>query len=347
MLIFFVMVLNDRYKQILKMVIDDYLSSGQPVGSRTIARKLGFGLSPATIRNIMADLEDWGYLTHPYTSAGRVPTDKGLRFYVDTFLTPRFLSEEEKEKIESNISNYKGSIDSVLNTTSKVLSDLSESMGIVISPSFEKIIFKNIHFEKLSFGNILMILVTPSNVLVTRIFKEKEYLTQDVLNRLSDYLEKNFAGKNLEIAMEYLLKEIPTQELLYNKMLKKLSTFLKNNISEGKEKYEVYLEGRENLIGKPDLIDLDALKNLIRTIEEKTKFVRFLESIVDFHGVQVFFGSDVNFLSFFPFTLVVSKYELGNENFGSLGILGSRIMPYNRIIPLVDFTAKSLSSILS
>lgn len=334
-------MLERRAETILRLIVESYLKEGAPVSSQSIARELGYTLSPATIRNIMAKLEKEDFLFQPHIASGRIPTDKGLKFYAESILEEMNQSHDIGEIL---IGNTPSEIDALLERTSKFLSDTSDCMSFIVVPPVEFITFKYINFEKISREAILMTLLSSSNIIVTKVFKNTEEFTQEELQNLSTYLQEKFAGQNLNSVKIALIREINMEKKNFARLLEKLINFFQKIEEERKEEIDVHIQGHENLLGKVEFPDLEALKTLLKSLEEKSNLLKLLQQVSG-EGTRVIFGSEIDSFPLQSCSMVVSGLKAGESVEGSVGIIGSRRMLYRITIPLVDGTAKFLSQV--
>ncbi len=334
-------MLEKRAETVLKMIVEFYLKEGAPISSQAIARELGYSLSPATIRNVMAKLEKEEFLFQPHVSAGRIPTDKGIKFYAQSIFDEMEYPDEIEEKI---INSVPSELDILLERTSKFLSDTSDCLSFIVGPSIEFINFNYINLERISNEAILLTMLNSSNLIITKVFKNTEGFTQDELSRISSFLQERFSGQNLNFVKKILTKEINIEKMSIARTLEKLIKFFQKIDEENK--IDVYIQGQKNLLGKPEFPDLDALKNLLKSLEEKTNLLRLLQQIST-SETKVIFGSEIGLSSSLSCSFIISGLKIGDFIGGSVGILGSRRMLYKVTIPLVDKTAKFLSQIFS
>ncbi len=336
-------MLERRAETILKLIVESYLREGTPISSQFIARELGYTLSPATIRNIMAKLERDDFLFQPHVASGRIPTDKGLKFYAESVL------EEMKSPHDIGdilIDNTPSEIDTLLERTSKFLSNSSDCMSFIVVPPIEFITFNYINFEKISNEAILLTLLSPSNLIITKVLKNTEDFTQEELMKLSSYLQEKFSGQNLNSVKNILIREINTEKRNLANLLKKLINFFYKMEEEEREKIDVHIEGHENLLGKTEFPDMEAFKNLLKSLEEKSNLLKLLQQVTT-SGTKVIFSSEIDFSPLPSCSFVISGLKTGESISGSVGIIGSRRMLYKITIPLVEGTAKFLSQIFS
>lgn len=336
-------MLERRTETILKLIVESYLREGTPVSSQSIARELGYTLSPATIRNTMAKLEREDFLFQPHVTSGRIPADKGLKFYAESIL------EEMKDSYDIGeilIGNTPSEINTLLEKTSKFLSNSSNCMSFIVVPPIEFITFNYINFEKISNEAILLTLLSPSNLIITKVLKNTEGFDQEELLKLSSYLQEKFAGQNLNSVKNILIREINIEKRNFANLLKKFINFFHKMEEEMEGKIDVHIEGHENLLRKTEFPDFEALKNLLKGLEEKSNLLRLLQQAIT-TGTKVIFSSEIDFSPLPSCSFVISGLKTGESISGSVGIIGSRRMLYKITIPLVEGTAKFLSQIFS
>lgn len=346
---------DTRGQAILSAIIGEHLITGEPVGSKTIAERFvaSYGLSSATIRNVMGELEERGLLEQPHTSAGRVPTDKGYRFYVDNLLGILRLSDDDLrfigEQFGSLEDEFSETPDRLMERTSHLLSALSNNIGIVVSPSFAQDRLQHIEFVNLSDRRILVVLVSAPNIVHNKIIRLRETFPQDDLDRTARYLNAEFGGKSLaEIRVE-ILRLMHEEKSLFDKLLQTAIILCSQSIENEDENLgEVYVDGTSNILTKRDFADMDRLRELLRTIEEKSRLMRILNQCVDREstakgGVQVIIGSENASSTLSDCTLITAPYRIGGGSaIGTLSVLGPTRIEYARIISIVGYVARIL-----
>jgi heat-inducible transcriptional repressor len=336
-------VLRDKDKKVLLLVVESFVRHGHPVSSGSISQTRRLSASPATLRNIMAKLEGLGYLSQPHTSAGRVPTDRGLRYYVSELLTEKSLPADGVPMIQDDFPSRTADFASLLTQACRILADSSDNLGFVISPHIFRLPFEHLRFVKISDRRILIILVTPFHMVLTETLESTVPLTQSELDRASQYVSQNFRGKTIFAVRDTLLRELPKYRLKYEDTLNKLLGLLKTSINRGEGENRIFLEGTSRLLGKAELFDMEKLGSLFRNFEEKAALVRLLSDFISLERVKVLIGSEINFPNVQDCSLVLSHYGYSNQVLGSLGIIGPKRIPYEKIIPLVDRMAKRVS----
>jgi len=340
-------VLREKDKVILKLIIENYLKIGKPISSGFIAQKSPSAISSATVRNIMTKLEVHGLLSQPHTSAGRIPTDKGLRLYVNSLLESALLPEERIGLLTEDLSLDENDFNTLLNQVSKILADHSDNLGFVISPRISKINFRHIRFIKIAEFKIMIIVVSSSNFVLTEVFRTNTYFTQLELDKASQYINHNFAGKSLLFVRDYLHKELPKFKIKYEDIIEKLMNLLKAYISNEESESQIFIKGTPKLLEKHDLFDMEKLKSLFQNFEEKAKLAKLLSDFISLDRVKVLIGSELDIPDISDCSLVLSHYGYQSQILGSLGIIGPKRIPYKKIIPLVDSVANRLSRTIS
>jgi len=339
--------LSERSQNILEAIVLEYIRSAFPVGSQTLTKNLAFRLSSATIRNIMADLEETGYLFQPHTSAGRVPTEKGFRFYVD-----RLMEEVLGQEGEFDSSRYQGSwpgrwedVKELFEETSRMLSMESHYAGMVLAPRFSQTIFKQVEFIRLRKNHLLAIFVSQDGFLHQRFLETDEDYTQKELSRIAAYLNSELSGTTLSQAKKKILALMKAEKDMYDQLMQTALELGRKAMSIAQEG-ELYLGGTANILDLPEFSDIEKMKALFKAFEGKAVIVKLLDQCVSAEGVQVLIGSENSFLGIPDCSLVIANYKRRDQTLGSLGVIGPMRMEYSRVIPLVSHTAKLLSHVL-
>jgi heat-inducible transcriptional repressor len=345
-------ILDERNREILALLIKVHIATGEPVGSRTIAKLSSEGLSAATVRNIVADLEEAGYLEQPHTSAGRIPTDKGYRFYVDHIIEQTRLSESDEDAImRGMLGSQWPSADQLMGRASQLLSNLSDSVGIVVSPSIAQDIIKHIEFVRLSDGRILVITVSRTGIVRDRLVRVDEDFTQDELDRTSRYVNANFSGMNLITIRAELVKRMSEEKALYDRLLQNAVLLCERGLSDSEDATpEVFVEGTSNFITKLDFADTQRIRELFRIFEEKSRLVKLLNEVVAparLLPVGVRIGTETHLPSLRGCAVITSRYSYGNQVMGSLGVVGPVRIEYARMINVVNYVARLLEQVLA
>lgn len=337
--------LNDRSRRILEAIIEDYIESAEPVGSRAVTRRHQMGLSPATVRNVMADLEEMGYLTAPHTSAGRIPTEKGYRFYIDALLQVRQLSATERQRIDHQYRIKGRRTEEILQEAGKVLSSISHYTGLVLAPRFTSTVFRHIEFIRLSQGRILVVFVSQSGIVQNKIIETEDRLSPAELEQMTNYLNRTLTGLSIPEVKARILEEMQQEKALYDRLLQKALEFSREAFGE-ESAGQVYIEGAVNILEQPEFADVDRMKRLFRTFEQKSLLVDLLDKAQKAQGVQIFIGSESEYREIEGCSLVTAAYSGRRGNLGTLGVIGPTRMPYSLVIPIVDYTARLVSKVL-
>ncbi|MDF2464927.1 MAG: hrcA [Ramlibacter sp.] len=330
-------MLDDRAKLLLKALVERYIAEGQPVGSRTLSRASGLELSPATIRNVMSDLEELGLIASPHTSAGRIPTARGYRLFVDTMLTvnrdelpaPR-LAADQPQKVIANAAH--------------LLSDLSQFVGVVMAPRRNSV-FHHIEFLRLSERRYLVIIVSPDGDVQNRVvFTEQDY-TQTQLVEAANFLNANYSGMAIEHVRERLKTEV---EKLQGEIASLMQTAVQASSEAMSQQEEVVISGERNLLAVSDFSsDMTHLRRAFDLFEQKTQLMRLLDISSQAAGVRIFIGGESQVVPFEELSIVSAPYEVDGQVVGTLGVIGPTRMPYDRMIQIVDITSKLVSNALS
>lgn len=336
--------LTERGKQILEAIIEDYIATAEPVGSRTVTRRHGVSLSPATVRNVMADLEEMGFLASPHTSAGRVPTDKAYRFYVDSLLEVRNIAREEQDEIRRRCSVAGRDLGEVLKETSRMLSSLSHYTGIVVAPRFTANIFRHIEFIKLGGRRLLAILVSQNGTVQNKLIETDEELRPEELVRMANYLNHFLQGLTIAQVKEKILAEMQSDKVRYDALMARALRFSQETLAETGS--EVFIEGRANILEQPEFADLARMKDIFRAFEEKGQLLGLLDRCTDAQGIHIYIGSEAHLSQMAGMSLVTATYMTGKNTLGVLGVIGPTRMGYARVIPIVDYTAQLVSRLL-
>lgn len=336
--------LTERNKKILEAIIEDYIVTAEPVGSKAVTSRHGLTLSPATVRNVMADLEEMGFLVSPHTSAGRVPTDKAYRFYVDSLLAVGTIDKVERERIRKRYSTAGRDIGAVLHETSRLLSSVSHYMGIVLAPRFSSTIFRHFEFVKLSGRRILAILVAQNGTVQNKLIESAEELSADDLVRMSNYLNELLEGLPVSEVRARILAEMRNEKVLYDTLLSRALKLSEQTIEDSGA--QIFIEGQTNIFEQPEFTDARRMKEVFRAFEEKSQLIHLLDRSLSADGVQIFIGAETRLNQVEGLSVITSPYVSGKNTLGVLGVIGPTRMGYGKVIPIVDYTAKLVSRLL-
>jgi len=341
--------LEDRPREILKRIIRSYVTSGEPVGSRTLARAMDWKLSPATIRNIMSDLENDGYLSQPHTSAGRVASERGYRFYVDNLVDSEKLSKSDERYISRMLSESESPED-VMSRASVVLSTISKNVGIVVAPPIAATVLKHIEFVDLTDGKILVIFVSTSGLLQRKLIRVSERYTQEELDKASRYLVDKFSGKTLTEIRGELLRMMQAERALFDRMLSLLQVWKDTLDQDPVGSDSVYVQGTVNIISQPEFADVERMRTLFQMFEEKGRLVKILNECISSsspEGVKITIGSELGVADMRDFTLITSSYASSDLTTGFLGIIGPIRMQYERGISIVGYLGRLVGEMIN
>jgi heat-inducible transcriptional repressor len=339
--------LNERSREIFRHVVDAYVETGEPIGSRTLSRRLASHLSPATIRNVMADLEEAGLLFAPHTSAGRLPTEYGLRLFVSGLLEVGALAPEEREQIDLRCRAAGRSLEQLLGEATTMLSGLSACAGLVLAPKTDAAL-KHIEFVNLGPGRALVVMVTEAGVVENRLIEVPRGLPPSALQEATNYLAARLAGRTLEEAREAVTEELENKRA----QLDELSTRV---VQEGlatwtgsKTDGALIVRGQGNLLQDVHAIeDLERIRHLFDALETREQMLRLLDLVNTAEGVQIFIGSENELFSTAGCSMIVAPYQNSREEIvGAIGVIGPTRINYARIIPLVDYTAKVIGRLI-
>jgi heat-inducible transcriptional repressor len=333
---------TDRTRKILAAIVQEYVTSAEPVGSGTLARRYGFDVSPATIRNTMADLEEMGYLSQPHTSAGRVPTSKAFRYYVDSILDVRRLTPYERKSIRRSYHLYALNMNQALRETCRILSAASNYLGLVIAPRMSEMRFKHIQFVRLAPFQVLAIFVTTTGVIHSKSLEMEEDLDQGYLDKMTRYLGTVLSGLTLLQVKNRILEEMQQEKTAYDKLMQRALKLGKRALADTDDR-ELFVEGAARILEAPEFSNIEKMKNLLEALEEKGFLLKLLEKSFQTTGVQLVIGTEFDHQEMEDCTLVTASYGSLDSPQGTVGVIGPVRMNYSRVIPLVNYTAELLT----
>lgn len=335
--------LTPRARQLLRTLISRYISDGEPVGSQTLARHAGLDVSPATIRNILGDLEEQGLLSSPHTSAGRVPTAQGYRVFVDSLVQMRPPGEQEVTRLRSELASGTGT-QHLLGNASEMLSAMTHFVGMVSAPRREQFAFRHIDFVSLEPRRILAILVFADHEVQNRVIVPRRAYRPDELERVANYLNAHFAGRPLAEIRTRLLQELRSARAEMEQLLANSVELAGEALAPAED--DVLLSGQTRLMGVQDLSDLDRLRELFELFASKREILQLLERTIQAPGMRVFIGEESGLVPLQDVSLVTAPYVAGGQVLGVLGVIGPKRMAYDRVIPLVQTAAEVLGEAL-
>ncbi len=334
--------MDKRAQILLKTLVEHYISDGQPIGSRTLLQHSGLEVSPATIRNVMSDLEQLGFITSPHTSAGRIPTQKGYRLFVDSLLTLQPLEDKALSQLKKGLTSPNQN--ELISNAADMLSQLTQFAGVVVTPKRKNISFKHLEFLSLSEKRILVIIVTSDNNVQNRVILTEKGFSASELTQAGNYFNAHFAGQTFEEVRLKLHDELKQMQTDMNKLMTDaLEASSKADNSDG-----VVIAGERNLLHIDELsTNVANLRKLFDIFERRTSLMQLLENSQRAQGIQIFIGGESGYLPLDECSMVTAPYEADGQIVGTLGVIGPTRMAYERVIPIVDVTAKLLSSALT
>jgi heat-inducible transcriptional repressor len=336
--------LSARDREILKDVILTYILSAEPVSSRSVSKHGKLGLSAASIRNVMADLEEWGYLMQPHTSAGRVPTAAAYHLFISSMMEARTVPAKERRYIQESLKT--GGADELMGHASHLLSELSSQVGIVVTPAMGETVLKAVDFIPVSGRKVLCVVVSSTGFIDNKVIETEEELPREELVRISNYLTESFGGHTLREIRERLLRLMVEERAQMDRVLARTIELARTGFSVG-EIPGVVVDGTSMLLSKPELCDVQRVRRTFEAFADKARLVKILNQCIQGGGVRVLIGEDSELTSELDFSVVGTAYSVGDRPLGTLGIVGPSRMDYEKIIPLVTFLGETLSQALA
>lgn len=334
-----------REIEVLKTIIEDYIVHAQPVGSRTVAKQSDLRLSPASMRNVMADLTEKGFLEQPHTSAGRVPTVSAFRSYLDTLLETTPVSDDDARRIAGHLAKAGLELSDVLGEASKLVSSFSRQVGMIVSPNRDDVRWKEIGFSLLKPGQVLAFLILEGGILQNRLLAVGKDISADDLVTFSNYLNANYTGKTLfearaeiHLELERTRKQIKD---LYSNALR-----LARNTFENIERRELYVEGALNIMEHAQASDMDKMRDLLQLLEERSRLLDVLDRTIAEEGIKVFLGREAEVEELSDCSVITAPYGDEKQHLGVVSVIGPLRMNYAQVVPLVDYMAKALTHLL-
>ncbi len=337
--------LTERSQKILEAIIEEYIATAQPVGSKVLTRTLGIKLSPASVRNVMAELEELGYLTSPHTSAGRIPTEKGYRFYVDSLLRVSDLDVRQKDQIQLKYRQQGLQMADMLREASRTLSTVCHYTGLVMVPRLKTTIFRHIEFVKLSPRQVLAVFVTQSGLVQNKLIEVDEDLHPRDLEKITNYLNQAMTGLSIQEVRARIITEMAEEKALFDRLLRR-AFVLSSAALDDEPTGDIIIEGTSHFLEQPEFADLPRMKRIVQTFEQKSILVDLLDRGLEAKGVQVIIGSETEYTELADCSLITAAYSGKRGTLGTLGVIGPYRMPYSTIIPIVDYTANLISRLL-
>ncbi len=337
--------MDERAQILLKTLVEHYVTDGQPMGSKALLQHSGLGLSPATIRNIMSDLEALGFVSSPHTSAGRIPTQQGYRFFVDSLLSMQPLESKQIKQLESTLSSTDQS--ELITTAADILSELTQFAGMILIPKRKALVFKHLEFMPLSDKRILLIIVSTDGSVQNRIILSDTPYSASSLTEAGNYFNAHYSGQTFEQARRKLHGDLKKMQADISHLM--TAALEEPNLSQSKNKEEdVIIAGERNLLNVDELAtNVITLRKLFDVFEQRSSLMQLLDNSQKAEGVQIFIGGESGYSPLDECSMVTSPYQVDGQVVGTLGVIGPTRMAYERVIPIVDITAKLLSNALS
>ena len=335
--------LDSRCREVLREVVGQYVATGEPVSSRTLAKSGKFGLSPASLRNAMADLEDLGFLFQPHTSAGRVPTDRGYRFFITNLMRSKRLSTHEREVIDEQFAQT-GDLEEVMQDASRLLARMSDQVGVVFMPTLQQLVMRSINFIEVSETRAMVVVVTTNGVVVNRIIETASHLTREELEAVGRYLTVEFEGRSLVAIRDRLESMLDEERARYDALHNRTISLGIEAIEDVlPHEHDLVVQGAVSILNKPDFADTSAMRRAMSAFEEKEKLVELLNRCLDADGIQILIGSESRFTESYNLSLVAARYGPAGSPAGTVGVIGPTRMEYSRMATLVDYLGRALS----
>jgi len=339
---------NDRGQHLLRVLIQRYIRDGQPVGSRTLSKDVGLDLSPATIRNVMSDLEDMGLVSAPHTSAGRIPTPKGYRLFVDTLVRYQQPGDSDIRRIQAQIRGESDNPEGLVAAISSMLSDFTSMAGVVTVARPPQVILRQIEFLPLSENRVLVILVVNDHEVQNRILQTERDYSVSELQQAQNFINEHYAGLDLEQVRSKLLEDLESTRDSMNQTMHGIISVAQSAMDGATDSNDKYVvAGETKLMDFADLSDVDTLRRLFDAFSRKRLILELLDRSINANGVQIFIGEESGYRIFDGCSVITAPYHVDDETIGVLGVIGPTRMAYDRVVPIVDVTARLLESALS
>jgi len=335
--------LDNRSRTILKEIIRVHVDTGKPVSSRALFKSSRFELSPASIRNIMADLTDAGFLAQPHTSAGRVPTDRAYRLYIDELLRHRHVAEDVREEVDSDLAMAGGDVPRLFQAASRLLSRLSGEVGFVVAPDALHTVVRSIRFLSVAPGKILAIQVNEPDAVVSRVIETSAEFSAAELEQVSERITREFCGRTLDEVRSRLILALSHEKAACDEMLGRALSLGERALEGSHAEDRVYVEGTVNLLDKPEFADMASVKRMFVTFDEKARLLDLLARYLDTKGTSVVLGSEEALATDPRLSVVLTSYGPGETLAGTLGVIGPARREYPRVIPVVELLGRALS----
>jgi heat-inducible transcriptional repressor len=338
----------ERNRDILVALIRQFIAEGLPIGSKTLARQLPEPLSAATIRNVMAELEEGGFLAQPHVSAGRIPTDKAYRFYVDRMISRTCLAPATEKYIDESLRSDSGALEQIMTRASRILSEVSRNVGIVLAPALEEKLLEHIKFVLLPDRRVLVVVISKPDLVESKVIRLDEDFSQEELDRTTDFLNAEFHGWSLRTIRLEVFKRIEADTILYDRLLRALATLFMWGVLANDEPGPLFVDGTATILEHREFEDVQNIREILETLEEKAKLVKILSACLQMPdaGVRIFIGRENSERQMQHCSLIVAPLHYRNRAVGALGVVGPTRMEYDRAISTVDYIAHLCSRLL-
>lgn len=337
-----------RNRDILVALIRQFIAEGLPVGSKTLAGQLPEPLSAATIRNVMAELEEGGFLAQPHVSAGRIPTDKAYRFYVDRMISRTCLAPATEKYIDESLRSDSDALEQIMTRASRILSEVSRNVGIVLAPALEEKLLEHIKFVLLPDRRVLVVVISKPDLVESKVIRLDEDFSQEELDRTTDFLNAEFRGWSLRTIRLEVFKRIEADTILYDRLLRALATLFMWGVLANDEPGPLFVDGTATILEHHEFEDVQNIREILETLEEKAKLVKILSACLQMPdaGVRIFIGRENSERQMQHCSLIVAPLHYRNRAVGALGVVGPTRMEYDRAISTVDYIAHLCSRLL-
>lgn len=337
-------MIDDRKNKVLQAIVEDYVATAEPVGSRTIARKYNLGVSPATIRNEMSDLEDMGYLEQPHTSAGRVPSDLGYRYYVDCLMPERSISPAEHERIRQTFQRKIREVDTLIRETARLLSDTTQLTAVISGPQFEKAVFKEIRLVPLGRDRALLIYITDRGLVENQVVEVPVEVTMLEFQQVAEILNEQLRGHRMDTLPRTVLQALQRELSRYGSLLEQALYFLEQRLEPG-ERHRLYLGGTTRMLDQPEFRDVEKLRGVLSFLEQEDAVATVIGVDKGTEGVEIQIGEEIRLRELADCSIVTATYRLGDEIIGKMGVIGPRRMEYPKVVAILNAIASYVSEL--
>jgi len=339
-------LLSPRRHALLMATVQEFIATAEPVGSQQIAARYPLGVRAAMVRSIMAELEEAGFLSQPHVSAGRVPTDRAFRYYVDHLLASPRIAFEDRAQIELHYSSRVRDLDDIMRDTPRLLALLTGQTALVMAPRLEAMTFERVNFVRLRERQVLAVFVASADTVQNRLIDTDRDFTQEELDRMACYLNESLVGRSLEEARRWIEAQLKEERAIYDQFVREALALGNGTIAENVGRTEVYVEGSVKALEQPEFADPERMRELLRALDDKSALLDLLERSIKLNGLMVSIGSENYDPRLAGLSVIAASYATGSTPVGSLAVVGPVRMDYDRVIPLVEYTAKTLTRIL-